>query len=91
MRGLLNSSQGISNFDTKVVDGSVNLLGKLFVILSFLIAWFDRVLLDGVVRFAGHISSSLGFMAKGIQGGKVQTYFIWALVGLISIFVFILF
>ena len=91
VRGLLNSSSSISNFDTKVVDGSVNLLGKLFVILSFLIAWFDRVLLDGVVRFAAYISRSLGFMAKGIQGGKVQTYFIWARVGLISIFVFILF
>lgn len=89
--GLLNSSQRVSKFDTKIVDGSVNLLGKLFVILSFLVAWFDRVLLDGVVRLAAYLSSSIGFMVKNIQGGKVQNYFIWALVGLISIFVFILF
>lgn len=90
VRGLLKASQKMGRFDSLVVDGTVNFIGKFYVIISFLVSWFDRTLVDGIVRFAAYTAESIGFLTKDIQGGKVQNYFVWAFFGLIAIFLFIL-
>lgn len=88
--GLIKISRAFAKFDTRVIDAAVNLMAKIYVILSHLIAWFDRVFIDGIVRLAVYTTGSIGLLTRGMQGGKIQTYFIWAFLGLIAIFAFIL-
>lgn len=90
VRGLIKTSRKLGRFDSKTVDGTVNFIGRFYVIISFLIAWFDRTFVDGVVKLAVYTTGSLGFLTKDIQGGKVQNYFVWAFFGLIAIFLFML-
>lgn len=90
VKGLIRVSRACANFDARVVDAFVNLVGKSYVIFSFLVAWFDKVFIDGIVSMSVYITGCLGVLTRGMQGGKVQTYFIWAFLGLIVIFAFIL-
>ncbi len=90
VKGLLKISGALAKFDTRIVDAFVNLLGIGYVIISFLVAWFDKIFVDGIVRLAVYTTGGLGLMTKGVQGGKIQTYIIWAFFGLIIIFAFIL-
>jgi len=70
-----------AKFDKRVVDGVVNGLGVSNVVLANLIGWFDRYIVDGSVTLATKISM------RGIQGGKVQFYFVWAILGFLVIFI----
>jgi len=76
-----------AQFDQRVVDGIVNGLGVSNVVLAYLIGWFDRHVVDGVVTLAAKISMNLGNVTRGIQGGKVQLYFVWAILGFLVIFI----
>lgn len=74
-----------NQFDQKYIDGFVNGFGVFNVILSQILAWFDRSIIDGMVKLITSISSNLGNIARGVQNGKVQSYFVWAVVGLLLV------
>lgn len=76
-----------SQFDQKYIDGFVNGFGVLNVILSQILGWFDRSIIDGLVNLITSVSANLGNIARGIQNGKVQSYFVWAVVGLLLVLI----
>jgi len=80
-------SKIVAQFDRRVVDGFVNGLAVAHVVLAHLIGWFDRHVVDGSVALIAKISVSLGNATRGIQGGKVQLYFVWAILGFLVIFI----
>lgn len=90
VKGLLKVSRSLANFDAKVIDAAINGIGRIYVIFSHLVAWFDKVFIDGMVRMTAYTTGGIGVLTKGMQGGKIQTYIIWAFLGLIVIFAFIL-
>ena len=77
----------LGSFDKKYVDGAVNAFGIFNVVLSQISGWFDRQVVDGTVRLTYTVSGNLGNIARGIQNGKIQAYFVWALLGIVLVLI----
>ncbi len=73
-------------FDAKVVDGAVN--GSAWATLRSAVGsnWWDRWIVDGLVRFIGGFIKTLSWPVRLIQTGYVQNY---ALVMILGVLVFI--
>ncbi|MFY0625888.1 MAG: NADH-quinone oxidoreductase subunit L [Reichenbachiella sp.] len=75
--------------DKNVIDRLINVIAKSEVIISHVIGWVDRSIIDGLVSSVARIAMFTGSRTRSIQGGNVQVYFVWALIGLLSIFYFL--
>jgi NADH-quinone oxidoreductase subunit L len=89
VRPTLIFSRLTSQFDKRIVDGFVNNFGVLNVLIAHLLGAFDRYVIDGLVKFIAGITSSIGNMTRSIQGGKVQLYYVWAIAGILLIYIFV--
>jgi NADH-quinone oxidoreductase subunit L len=73
-------------FDAKVVDGLVNLSAGTTVSSASGSGWWDRWIVDGLVRFIGGFIKTVSWPIRLIQTGYVQNY---ALVMVLGILIFI--
>jgi NADH-quinone oxidoreductase subunit L len=73
-------------FDAKVVDGLVNGSAGGTVMSAVGSSWWDRWIVDGLVRFIGGFIKTLSWPLRLIQTGYVQNY---ALVMILGVLVFI--
>ena len=76
-----------SHFDRKYVDGLVNGIGVLNVVVSQILGWFDQYIVDGVIKLITTTSGSLGNVARGFQNGRIQMYFVWAVLGIVLVLI----
>ncbi|MDQ3291156.1 MAG: hypothetical protein M3Q05_07685, partial [Bacteroidota bacterium] len=60
---------------------------KILVVFSKIVGWFDRAIVDGLVRATSAIVRLSGNLGRWMQNGKIQTYYIFSLLGLL-LFVF---
>ncbi|HCN84825.1 MAG TPA: NADH-quinone oxidoreductase subunit L, partial [Sphingobacteriaceae bacterium] len=74
-------------FDRKVIDGIVNSIGKLGIILAAIAAFFDRYVVDALINMLGAISKSIGNFTRYFQGGRLQNYIIWMLIAVLVFFI----
>lgn len=88
-RGLLHFSFLLSQFDKRIVDGAVNRIAYAVIdkdnrfSLSKGLAWFDKHIIDGMVnRIAGGVMA-FGQGFRKLQGGNLQRYLMYALLGLL--------
>ncbi|MCL5267476.1 MAG: NADH-quinone oxidoreductase subunit L [Bacteroidetes bacterium] len=84
--GTLALSKALAWFDGHVIDGTVNGAATLTRLWSSLSGSFDHYVVDGLVNFSGWFTGLLGRGARKAQTGKVQTYIVFALLGVIIIF-----
>ncbi|MCL5034254.1 MAG: NADH-quinone oxidoreductase subunit L [Bacteroidetes bacterium] len=84
--GTLAVSRALSWFDGHVIDGIVNGAATLTRVWSTLSGKFDHYVVDGLVNFSGWFAGFLGKGARKAQTGKVQTYIVFALLGVIILF-----
>ncbi|MDX5482950.1 MAG: NADH-quinone oxidoreductase subunit L, partial [Hymenobacteraceae bacterium] len=75
--------------DKRVIDYTLNYSSKWLVVLSKMVGWFDRLVVDGLVWLVGALSRLLGRFGKGLQNGKVQSYYAYSLFGFILIILYI--
>ncbi|MFN2200825.1 MAG: NADH-quinone oxidoreductase subunit L, partial [Caldilineaceae bacterium] len=80
-------TRGLSKFlywvdDVWVIDPIVNFIGRLNVWWSWVLAAFDRLVVDGTVNGAGWVADRSGRVLRNIQDGHVQVYLLVALVAL---------
>lgn len=87
VKPILTMKSMSNEFDRKYIDGFVNGFGVFNVILSQILGWFDKQIIDGLVKLITSISGNLGNIARGVQNGKVQSYFVWAVVGLLLVLI----
>jgi NADH-quinone oxidoreductase subunit L len=73
-------------FDSKVVDGAVNGSAWTTVESALGSGWWDRWIVDGLVRFIGGFIKTISWPIRLIQTGYVQNY---ALVMILGVLVFI--
>lgn len=73
---IIRLSGFIHYFDQKVINGFVDFLGVFQVVLAHLVAWFDRFVVDGLVKLIPKLAAFVGWIARPAQEGKIQTYFI---------------
>jgi len=75
-------------FDTYVVDGIVNGVGKFTVLVSWIHGKFDHYVIDGLVNGVANTTLFFGWIARQFQTGRIQNYLVGVLVGVIVIVLF---
>ncbi len=73
-------------FDTNIVDGAVNGIGNVTILVSRISGWFDKYVVDGFVNLTAGITQFIGLMFRQVQTGKIQTYMAWTLAGVVVLF-----
>jgi NADH-quinone oxidoreductase subunit L len=79
-------SRSCAWFDTNIVDGAVNGVGKLTVGVSMISGWIDKYIVDGLVNLVAGISQVIGMAFRSFQTGRIQTYLAWTLAGVVAVF-----
>lgn len=75
----------LKQIEIKVLDRVVHLMAVSTAVLSHVIGWLDRHIVDGFVSASVYVVGRTGILTKSIQGGKVQSYILLAILGLIII------
>ncbi|MCU0437706.1 MAG: NADH-quinone oxidoreductase subunit L [Raineya sp.] len=65
----------VSTSIEKRIDGFVNFIPKLKVVLAHIITWIDRTIIDGLIHVVLWFGKSLGEIFRQSQGKYVQAYF----------------
>jgi NADH-quinone oxidoreductase subunit L len=73
-------------FDAYVIDGVVNGVAAVSVAFSRFVGAFDTYVVDGIVNFLAGATQFMGLVMRQLQGGKVQTYAAYAVIGVIVLF-----
>ncbi len=72
-------------FDAKIIDGLVNGAAAVTKVSSFFSGKFDSVVVDGLVNVTAGIFGLFGVVLRSVQTGKIQTYIIFAVIGLLTL------
>ncbi|MEJ8755925.1 NADH-quinone oxidoreductase subunit L [Pontibacter sp. H259] len=75
--------------DKRIIDYTLNYGSKWLVVLSKVVSWFDRLVVDGLVWLVGALSKVFGILGRNLQNGKVQSYYAYSLFGFILIILYI--
>ena len=89
VRPTLALSRGLYRFDKRVIDYTLDYGSKWLVVFSKIVGWFDRWFVDGMVWLVGALAKFLGRFGRGLQNGKVQSYYAYSLFGFILILLYI--
>jgi NADH-quinone oxidoreductase subunit L len=94
-RIFVNGTTGLSlisfKFDRLVVDGLVNLLGKIGVVLSTISGWLDTYVIDGLINAIASFAKTIGNFARHLQTGRLQHYLLTMVLVVLAVFVIKLF
>lgn len=71
--------------DSKIFDGIVNGVGVVTKYLGTFTGKFDNVVVDGLVNLSGGVVGFSGSILRKLQTGRVQTYLLLSVIGLIAI------
>jgi NADH-quinone oxidoreductase subunit L len=74
-------------FDTNIVDGTVNGVGKVTIVVAKGAGFFDKYVVDGLVNLSAFVTQLFGTVFRSVQTGKVQTYMAWTLACIVLLFV----
>ena len=77
----------ISAIDTQVIDRFIHSLAWIAKRIASIDAWFDRVVVDGIVNLAGRATWKAGLELKRMQTGSLRQYVMFIVVGTVAIFV----
>ncbi len=91
VRTVLFKSKTLQNFEVRVLDRFIDIFAVSQVVLAHAVSIFDRWVVDGGVNVTAYAVGLVGKWSRSIQGGKVQSYFLWVLMGVVLIVLFFLF
>ena len=77
--------------DRKVIDKVIHGLTYAQVIIAYLTGWSDRYLVDGFVNGVAYSAKGIGSLTRSLANGKIQSYMLWALAGLLIFILWILY
>jgi NADH-quinone oxidoreductase subunit L len=83
-------SRTVAKTDKKVLDAALHFLGKGTVVMAKIIGWFDRIFVDGIVKLVAAISAWLGSVGRKLQGGELQNYYLYSILGLGLLLLYVL-
>jgi len=72
--------------DTYIIDGLVNGVSRLTVLLSNIGGSFDNIVVDGMVNTVAEFSLAVGGKLRRLQTGGVQNYILWVVIALLVMF-----
>jgi len=74
IRPAIKFANGINIFDKKIIDGLVNLFGKVTVAISKAVHIFDLGVVDGIVNWTGRETFNSGKRLRLLQTGNISGY-----------------
>lgn len=77
--------------DRKIIDKIIHGITYLQVVVAHITGWSDRYLVDGVVNGVAFSAKGVGSLTRSIANGKIQSYLLWALAGLLIFILWILY
>jgi len=77
--------------DRNVIDKVIHGLTYLQVSLAHLTGWSDRWLVDGLVNGVAYSAKGIGTLTRSVANGKIQSYLLWSLAGLVIFILWILY
>lgn len=80
----------IYKFDSRIIDGFINLIARIFIGIAGIVSWIETNLIDGLVNFVANMTGKAGSYTRQIQNGKAQTYIITIFVCLVLIIVLLI-
>ena len=80
----------VETTDRKWIDGVLHFTAYTHVSIAHVIAWFDTYVVDGSINAMARLTRALGGFTRSFQGGKIQLYIFWAVLGLIIFLFFVL-
>ncbi len=69
--------------DRKVIDKLIHGLTYFQVSVAHITSWSDRYLIDGLVNGVAYSAKGIGSLTRSIANGKIQSYLLWAMAGLV--------
>jgi NADH-quinone oxidoreductase subunit L len=73
-------------FDNTIIDGAVNGAGSVTKVTSFVSGKFDSIIIDGLVNLTAYLTGFSGLVLRKFQTGKVQTYIVFAVFGVMAFY-----
>jgi len=73
-------------FDQNVIDGAVNGVASATTGVARLVAGFDTYVVDGIVNMLAGTTQFLGLIFRQLQTGRIQTYLIYVVLGVVVLF-----
>ncbi len=80
-----------SHIDIRWLDRMIHALVYVQVTFAHVVGWTDRVIVDGFIQGTAYSVKGLGHVTRSWANGKIQTYFLWALAGLLIFILCILY
>lgn len=74
VKGLLAWNNGLASFDGRIIDGLVNLVGRMGIGVSIINGAIDRIFVDGLVNYFARFTAGVGGLLRQIQTGRIQNY-----------------
>jgi NADH-quinone oxidoreductase subunit L len=71
--------------DRKVIDKGLDQLAMGTVVLSHVLSWADKSIIDGLVRLTAWLSGKTGQFTRSIGNGRIQFYFSVLLLALLGL------
>jgi NADH-quinone oxidoreductase subunit L len=87
VKPVLALSSGVSWFDKNIIDGFINLLKNIVLILAKITAWTDKYIIDGLLHLLTTIVQQIGNFARNFQSGKIQYYLFSMLAIILALFI----
>ncbi len=75
----------------KQIDGFLHFIAVGGVVLSKVIAIFDRLIIDGLVNLSAWLAGLFGNVTRGVHSSQSQWQIIWLLISFVLILIWILF
>jgi NADH-quinone oxidoreductase subunit L len=86
----LSLARSLYRVDKRVIDYTLDYGSKWVVVFAKIVKWFDKWVVDGSVWLIGAGMKVLGRFGRGLQNGKVQSYYAYSLFGFILIMLYII-
>ncbi|TAL66770.1 MAG: NADH-quinone oxidoreductase subunit L [Bacteroidetes bacterium] len=86
--GTVGLSKVLAWFDLYLIDGLVNLTAFMTRGFSYFIGHFDNIVIDGFVNLSANVTGFFGAMFRKVQTGRVQTYLVFVVIGVMLLIYF---
>ena len=83
-------AKGLYRFDKRVIDYTLDYGSKWLVVAAKIVGGFDRLVVDGAVWLLSALPRLFGRVGRGLQNGKVQSYYVYSLFGFILVILYII-
>ncbi len=85
--GTLRTSTAVARIDRQWIDRALHAIAIIKVMLAYVLAWFDRHVVDGAVGSIASLLRGIGNLLRWSGGSTLQTYVLGSVIALV-IFLF---